>query len=126
MAHGDYTGNNKAVLAQKFAEQQQLAAQNMSLVSQVVEDNRHEVIDLFTDADHEAKSRWVPSEDGSDDVVEVDVNDPRLEPVKFRASETVDQITIGRDRNFNLKKGQVYQAPRWVVEHLDEKELVWH
>jgi hypothetical protein len=125
MAHGDYTGNTKAELARKFAQQQQFAAQNMSLVSQVVSDGRSQVVDLTTDADREMVANTRISTEG-DDVQEVDVNDPSLEPVKFQASETVEQVTVGKDRQFNLEAGQVYQAPRWVVEHLDEKDLVRH
>jgi hypothetical protein len=126
MAHGDYTGQSKAVLAQQHAQQQRLAAKSTTLVNQIVEEGRAGVIDLFTDLDNE----WLelskqPVKDG--DVEEYDQNLPvGLEPVKFKASETLTEVTVGKDRQFNLEAGQVYKAPRWVVDHLDEKQLVWH
>lgn len=123
MAHGDYTGSAKALLAQKFQEEQALAAKQMSLVSQVVEENRSNVVDLRTHEDHEA---WDKQYEGPNGETLVGADDPQLTPVKFRASDTVEQITIGKDRVYNLEQGQTYIAPRWVVGHLDEKQLVWH
>jgi hypothetical protein len=58
--------------------------------------------------------------------VEVDTPDPAYQPVKFRASEDVDQVTVGQGREFNLMAGRIYKAPRWVVVHLDDKGLVYH
>src|SRR6476469_9176550 len=118
MAHGDYTGNSKAALAQKFQQQQELAAKNMSMVNAVVQEHRTDPINLFTEQDYEALHALVPAEDGSDEVIAVDVEDPRLKAAKFQASETVDQVTVGKDRHFNLQAGQVYIAPFWVVQHL--------
>lgn len=124
MAHGDYTGQRKARLAHEYAEQQQLAAQSKTLVTAVVNEGRGEVINLFTDRDYE-NLQPRPSEEG-DDVVQVAVQDPQFQPVKFRASEDLDQITVGQGREFNLKAGRIYEAPRWVVEHLDAQGMVWH
>ena len=124
MAHGDYTGQNKARLAQQYAEQQQLAAQSTSLVTAVVQENRDQVIDLFCHLDYE-NLQPKPSEDG-DGVQQVDVQDPQFQPVKFRASETLDNITVGQGREFSLKEGRTYRAPRWVAQHLDNQGLVWH
>lgn len=126
MAHGDFTGMRKADLAQRFAQQQALAAQSQTLVTQVVEEGRREVIDLMTEEDLAALHPTAPNPDGSGEVIEVDVQDPLVEPVKFRAREDCDDVTIGKDRQFNLKEGQVYRAPRWVVEHLDRQTLVYH
>lgn len=133
MAHGDFTGRNKQRLAVEFADQQRLAAQSKTLVTQVVEEGRNQTIDLFTDKDHEnlAIAKQYAAEGFAEEgVVQVgvqtstDVN--RYEAVKFRASEDLDQITVGQGREFSLKAGNTYQAPRWVVQHLDEQGLVWH
>ena len=127
MAHGDYTGQNKARLAQQFAEQQAFAAKSQTLITQVVADGQNEEIDLFCDKDHENlhSKRQVNANDEAE-VIEVDSPDPAFEPVRFRASEDLDQVTVGQGREFNLKAGRTYKAPRWVAEHLDEKGLVWH
>lgn len=125
MAHGDYTGNRKAMLAQQYHNQQQLAAQQMSLVTQVVQEDRKESIDLMTDEDYAALEHPTQVGEGGE-VVEVDTVPEFLKPVKFRASETLEGITVGVDRHFSLEQGRVYQAPLWVVEHLDDKGLVWH
>lgn len=124
MAHGDYTGQRKAVLAHKFAEEQQLAARSQTLVTQVVQEGQKEVIDLFCDKDYENLSRLQQGEGG--EVVQVDVEDPQFQAVQFRASEDLDDVTVGQDRQFSLKSGRTYKAPLWVVRHLDEQGLVYH
>lgn len=127
MAHGDYTGMRKADLAQRHAAEQQLAASSMSLVSQVVQEERSGVIDLRTDEDrYNEKHRLNPSPEEDGGVQVVDVEDPAMQPQKFRCRETLDQVTVGKDREYNLEEGRIYVAPRWVVEHLDEKGLVYH
>lgn len=129
MAHGDYTGQQKAVLAQRYAEQQKLAANQLTLVSQVVAEASKETIDLNTEEDNEAREAGLALTDPDDpesEVIVVDSEDPSLASVQFRASDTVEDITIGKDRVLNIQQGQNYTAPRWVVDHLDEKQLVWH
>lgn len=127
MAHGDYTGNSKAALAQQFAKQQQLAAQHTSLVSQVVSENRQQNINLFNEVDNEALHLASQPREEGDGVQEFEPGDTSLlQPVKFQAGETVEDVTVGKDRSFNLESGQVYTAPLWVVQHLDEKSLVRH
>jgi hypothetical protein len=128
MAHGDYTGKTKARLAQQYADQVALAAQSQTLVTQVVTEGQNTEINLFTDRDYENlhTKRNVDPNSGEAEVVEVDVEDPQFKAVKFRASETLDQVTVGQGREFNLEQGRVYVAPRWVVEHLDVQGLVWH
>jgi hypothetical protein len=125
MAHGDYTGQRKAVLANQFAEQQTLAAQSKTLVTQVVQEQSNQVIDLFTERDYENLQTLQRSgEDG--EVIVVDNPDPQFQAVKFRASEDLEQVTVGQGREFSLKGGRTYKAPKWVVEHLDSQGLVWH
>lgn len=126
MAHGDYTGQRKAALAHQYAEQQQLAAQSKTLVTQVVTEGQNEVIDLRTDEDRYRAEHASVQQEGSDEVQVVDVKDPLWQPMKFRASEDIDQVTIGKDHEFSLKGGRTYILPRWKVEHLDEKGLVYH
>lgn len=123
MAHGDYTGQRKARLAQQYAEEQALAAQSKTLVTQVVTEGQNEVIDLFCDKDYENLQGQVVEGEG---VTEVDHVDPQFAAVKFRASEDQDQVTVGQGREFNLKAGRTYRAPRWVAQHLDDKGMVWH
>lgn len=127
MAHGDYTGQNKARLAQQHAEEIALAAQSKTLVTQVVTEGRDEEINLFVDKDYENlhNLRRV-NDDGTAEVIEVDTPDPEFAAVKFRASEDIDQVTVGQGREFNLKAGRTHVAPKWVVRHLDDKGLVWH
>ncbi len=126
MAHGDYTGQTKARLAQTFAEQQQLAAQTSSMVTTAVrEGQQNEVINLMVDRDYEnLEARTIEGEDG--EVTTVDYQDPQFKPVKFRASEDLEQVTVGQGREFTLKAGRTYTAPRWVVQHLDDQGLVYH
>lgn len=127
MAHGDYTGKQKAALAQQFAEQQTLAAQSKTLVTQVVQEGQNEVINLFCEKDYENLERKAPvAADGELEVTEVDVVDPRFQAVRFRASEDLSDVTVGQGREFSLKAGRTYEAPKWVVQHLDDKGLVWH
>jgi hypothetical protein len=126
MAHGDYTGQSKARLAQQFAEEQRLAAQSKTLVTQIVTEGRDEVIDLFNDIDHENLENRKVSSESDGEIVEVDSPDPAFAPVDFRASEDLDQVTVGQGREFNLKAGRVHRAPRWVVQHLDAQGLVYH
>jgi hypothetical protein len=125
MAHGDYTGQSKARLAQQYAEEQHLAAQSKTLVTQVVQENYNETVSLFCDKDYENLQPREPAE-GEEGVTEVDVPDDLFLPVKFRASEDLEQVTVGQGREFNLKGGRTYEAPRWVVEHLDTQGLVYH
>ena len=124
MAHGDYTGQAKARLAHQFAEQQAFAAQSQTLVTQVVQEGRNEVIDLFCEKDHE--NLYTKQDGESGEVIEVDTPDPQFEPVLFRANEDLDQVTVGQGREFNLKAGRTYKAPYWVVQHLDAQGLVYH
>ncbi len=127
MAHGDYTGQNKARLAQQYAEEQALAAQSKTLVTQVVTEGQNEEINLFVDKDYEnLHSLRQVNDDGNAEVIEVDTPDPQFEAVKFRASEDQDQVTVGQGREFNLKAGRTYVAPKWVAQHLDDKGMVWH
>jgi hypothetical protein len=127
MAHGDYTGQSKARLAQQYAEEVALAAKSKTLVTQVVQEGRDEVIDLFNDKDYEnLHTQTAVGPNGQVEVHEVDVVDPQYQPVKFRASEDLDQVTVGQGREFNLQAGRTYQSPRWVAEHLDNQGLVWH
>lgn len=128
MAHGDYTGQTKARLAHAAAEQSALAAQSMTMVSAAVQESRsNDVIDLFCDRDYEnLQTRTQTNSDGTADVVEVDTIDPQFKAVKFRASEDVEQVTVGQGREFTLQAGRTYKAPRWVVEHLDTQGVVYH
>lgn len=127
MAHGDYTGRQKALLAQKYANEQQLKASQMTLVSQVVQEGRQEVVDLTTDRDFEDRVQTRPDPTSDTGVVQVDLSeDPQFALVKFQASDTVEGVTVGKDRVFNLEEGQLYKAPRWIVEHLDRVGLVRH
>jgi hypothetical protein len=89
------------------------------------------LVDLFTDRDHEnlslAQSVNGPGEGGVVEVGVVSSTDVKqFEPVRFRAKDDAEQVTVGQGREFNLKAGRTYQAPRWVVEHLDLQDLVWH
>lgn len=125
MAHGDYTGQRKQQLAHQFAEEQALAARSQTLVAQVVQEGQNEVVDLFTEEDH--RNLQPRSVEGEDGVVELDGQpDTQFQPREFRASEDLDQITVGVDREFSLKAGRRYQAPSWVVDHLDNQGLVYH
>lgn len=127
MAHGDYTGTQKARLATQFAEQQAFAAQNMTTVSEITRAASKETIDLWNDRDEEnLRTKTVVGDNDEAQVVEVDVEDPQFRPVKFMASETVDQVTVGQGRDFSLEAGRTYTAPRWVAQHLDEQGLVYH
>lgn len=124
MAHGDYTGQQKSALAKRFAQEQQLAAKSTALVTQVVTESRDDVINLFVDRDWDNLQRDQVGE--GDGVTEVGVQDPLFQAVKFRASEDLDEVTVGQDRQFTLEAGRVYEAPKWVVEHLDVQGLVYH
>lgn len=130
MAHGDYTGQTKTRLAHEFAEQQALAAQSQTLVTQVVREGQDNVIDLWTEKDDENLKRYqeVPRQDGEPglEVIEVDNVDPQFKAVEFRAAEDLEAITVGQGREFSLKAGRRYRAPKWVRDHLDGQGLVWH
>lgn len=125
MAHGDYTGQRKSDLAQKFHKEQTLRAKELSLVTATVAAENQETIDL-TVQDPDAKKTQVNPETGDIEVVEVNLEDPQFQSVTFRSRETVDGVTVGRDNNYNLEEGRTYRAPRWVVEHLDRQGLVYH
>jgi hypothetical protein len=123
MAHGDYTGQQKAELARRFADQQALAAKNMSLVSQVVLEAENETVDLMSVQEPEV---YTDPNTGEEIVVEVDVEDPSQAPVTFRARETIEGVTVGKDNHYDLEEGRQYRAPRWVAEHFDRQGLVYH
>jgi hypothetical protein len=125
MAHGDYTGQKKQVLANQFAQEQALAAQSKTLVTQVVREGRDAVTSLFGEKDEEFLAQYREAQQDGD-TVEVDSTPPEWEAVQFRASEDLDEVTVGQDRQFNLRSGQVYVAPKWVVTHLDTQGLVRH
>jgi hypothetical protein len=127
MAHGDHTGITKAQLAREAAEQQQFAATKMTMVTDAVRTAHQGTIDLYTDEDKEL----LESLKAGNIHVEGQTtgNDERIRqwsPVKFRASEDLDDITVGLDRTFTLKAQQTYKAPYWVAQHLDEQGLVLH
>ena len=126
MAHGDYTGQQKHVLAQRYADEQRLAASSMGMVTATVERGRRETIDLRTHEDRVAETSKTVIDPTTDEAVAVDTQDPLMQPVKFQASATLDQVTIGKDREYNLEEGRVYLAPQWIVMHLDDKGLVRH
>jgi hypothetical protein len=126
MAHGDFTGKKKEELAKRFQAEQQIRAKQMSLVTQIVDEVSAEPIDLMPDPE-EIKARYGvhQAEDGG--VIEVDVIDgDDWDPVEFRARETVEDVTVGVDNNYNLHEGQTYIAPKWVVTHFDSQGLVYH
>lgn len=127
MAHGDYTGNSKAELARAAQEQQQLAASRMSMVSAAVAEAHQAIIDLRTEEDkalyEDLKAGNVAVEGITQhDQIQVDA----WKPVKFRASEDLEDVTVGKDRHFTLKAHQAYKAPKWVAAHLDSQGLVLH
>lgn len=129
MAHGDYTGQNKARLAQQYAEEQALAAKSKTLVTQVVTEGSKETVSLWCDKDDEnlERAKQATSAGANGEVLIGSPDDISLyQPVKFRASEDLDQVTVGQDREFNLAAGRTYTAPKWVVQHLDAQGLVWH
>lgn len=127
MAHGDYTGKQKSVLAQRYADEQQFAAKNTSLVTAVVTENRSTPVDLRNEEDFWNEQHSVVPDDSLEEGVQVvDKKDPEMQPVKFRCRETLDQVTVGKNREFNLEEGRIYIAPKWVVSHLDDKGLVYH
>ncbi len=129
MAHGDYTGTTKAQLARAAAEEQQFAASRMAMVTEAVQTAQQGTVDLFTHEDRAyldfLKSQV--SEEGVHEIpVEVQQQREEWSPVKFRASEDLDDITVGQDRHFSLRAGQTYVAPRWVAAHLDQKSRALH
>lgn len=127
--HGDYTGNLKSQLAKEYAEEQQRAANSMSLAQQAVVEASSEPISLMPSYEHLKPTELVTMAEGDEEVeVEVDSDDPDglWEEKTFRCSDTVDGVTIGKDTQFDLKESQLYIVPRWVYTHLDEKGLVWH
>jgi hypothetical protein len=100
-------------------------------VTQVVREEKDTVVDLFVDRDYEnlelAKSVNGPGDGGVVEVGVISSSDvEQFQPVKFRAKEDAEQVTVGQGREFSIKAGRTYQAPRWVVEHLDVQDLVWH
>lgn len=127
MPHGDYTGNQKAQLAAAFAQQQQLAATQMSLVNQVVKEANAEPIDLMPMYEH-MKPMELVTDDESGETIEIDSDDPTglWEPRTFRSKYTLESITVGKDATFTLEEGFNYIVPTWVYVHLDEQDLVWH
>jgi hypothetical protein len=128
MAHGDYTGQAKARLAQQYAEQQALAAQSTSMVTEAVREGQETPINLMTEADYENLhvKRQMNPDSGEQEIIEVDVVDPQFREVKFRASEDVEDVTVGQHRQFTLLAGRNYIAPFWVVQHLDQQGVVYH
>lgn len=151
MAHGDYTGNQKSKLATQFALEQQAAARRLSMIDQAVEEASQETIDLipggYSDfeeyqvAKNEEKrayqdkmrelypSRYPKPSEDEIEIEEIDLDaDDENAPYLFRASDTVEGVSLGNggESIFDLKAGQSYRAPKWCVEHLNEKDLVWH
>lgn len=127
MAHGDYTGNSKAALARAAAEEQQLAATRMSMVSTAVAEAHQGTIDLCTEEDKMLHDGLKAGNVEVDGVTLHDQDKIALYgPVKFRASEDLEDVTVGQNRHFTLKAGQTYKAPRWVAQHLDSQGLVLH
>lgn len=125
MPHGDFTGNQKQKLAQQYAREQQLRANSLSMVSSIVDDESKQEIILFPDKLNDLAS-YVEETDPETGEVKNPL-DPAWDPMRFRSSDTVEDVTYGNDGIiFQLDAGREYIAPRCVVEHLDSQDLVWH
>jgi len=56
-----------------------------------------------------------------------DGEEPKVEEFRIlRVNTDLEDITIGKDNHFTFREGVPYKVPRYVYDHLDEKQYVRH
>lgn len=116
---GDFTGQQKAQLAQENAEAVEARANEISLINAAQKAQSDEVVDI---ADlHVERSITEPDRDEVE-TQDVDVSE---DIVEFRTNETFS-ATLGHGNDYDFVEGQRIRAPRWIKDHLESKGLIWH
>jgi len=115
---GDFTGKQKAELAEKHAAEQEARTNQIAMATAEAAAKETETIDLAPRTE-ETKPEVV----GEVAVQDVDVHEPLVE---FRVIENLEMVTIGQGNHYDFVQGQKYKAPKRIYDHLEEKGLIWH
>lgn len=119
---GDVTGRLSEELAAKHAEEQRLAAAQMSMMTANAKRDLEEgEVDLMTKPASTTAQIAVDGNVLDTDLVEV--NEPFA---KIRVNCVLDDVTIGHGTNYSFEPGPVYKVPKHVADHLESKGVVWH
>lgn len=116
---GDYTGQQKAALAEQHAEEQKAKAANVSMATAQAEAEAKEPVDL-TPVQPEVQEEVV------DDVVVTRDVDVKEETKSFRVNEDLEMVTIGHGNHYNFERGREYRAPKSIYDYLDARGFIWH
>jgi len=116
---GDFTGKQKAELAEKHAAEQEARSNQIAMATaEAATKSQTETVDLLPHKE-EVKEQVT----GEVVIRDVDVEEPIVE---FRVTETLEMVTIGHGNNYDFVQGQKYKAPKHIYDHLEEKGLIWH
>jgi|SRR6059058_2933747 len=118
---GDYTGTQKAKLAEEKKEEQQAAAASMALATAAQEAADQEPVDLTPKTNPFEYVEKTP-----EDAVEITDVEVSEKIVKFRVNENLENVTIGVGNHYDFEVGRDYKGPVSIYEHLDERGLIWH
>ncbi len=119
----DVTGRQAEILAEQFAAESEAAASRMSVITaqKIAQDSE----EVQWDGPKKAPAPTVNPNFALDEVEvgDVEVATPM---VKFRVNTDLEDVTIGAGNNYTFLRDKVYNYPRHIYEHLNEKGYVYH
>lgn len=143
-ASGDFTGQQKAKLADQHAAELSARAQEMALINAANAEVSSEILDVTKSPDRPVVIDDVTDLTNDNQQERVDVRGTRAsataptvvdqvsvvddaegDGVTVRFNEDLQQVTIG-DRVYDFVAGKKYRVPRNVAFHLEEQGKIWH
>lgn len=107
---GDITGRKAEALRDQNAEALRARAQELSLMTQVAQEERNEVVSLVPDRGVQQQGQ-----------VEVEI------PTKtFRVNTNLESMTYGHGNHYTFEEGRTYKASKDLYDHLEEMGYIWH
>jgi hypothetical protein len=117
----DFTGNRKRILAEQHREELLEKQAQLSMRTQVMQENLDTPIDVLTGLPVEgAASAPV---DGDDDVATPVYVAPEFATIRVACD--LEKVTIGQGKVYEFREGQVYRVPYNVAVHLWNLGYVW-
>ncbi len=112
----DYTGQQAEALAKEAAEEKQIRAQEMAMMTA---EKEREFEDTVQDMTQQPEKPTI-----IDEVVEVGVV-MADDSVVVRVAEDIENMTYGHGNTYSFKAGGKYKIPRAVAERLEDLGLLY-
>lgn len=105
----DFTGRQKADLAEQHAAEQRKVAKSMSIAAAAVDEEKEDEVDYSGPA-----------------TITVGDVETRIKKKTLRVNTLLENVTIGHGNTFEFVPGQQYKVTADVYDYLDERGFVWH